>query len=112
MQFWVGPDMGSDHFAVHSILQFGTQQPSQPTKIRRIGNLNRAKFMKKLDTTPRISEAQTALELECNAILITDRIKGTFDECCPETIIKKKAKCAFTSEIEKIGRLTNRDKAT
>ena len=101
-QFWVGPDVGSDHFPVHSILQFGTQQPSQPTKIRRIGNLNKTKFKKKLDLTPRIPEAQTALELECNAILITDRIKETFDECCPETVIKKKAKCAFTPEIEQM----------
>ena len=99
-EFWVGPDVGSDHLPVHSVLQFGIEQPREPVKIRRFGNLNRTKLKKILDSEARFPIARNATELERHAAMITDQIKRAYDRSCPETVIKKRSKCLFTPEIE------------
>ena len=97
--YWVGLDIGSDHYPVHAILQFGIPTPDNPHLVRRITNLNLKKWEKILNGHPRIGAAQNPSSLDSNAELVTDQIMKAFKESCPEKKIMKKAKCEFTPEI-------------
>ena len=97
--FWVDLDIGSDHFPVHTVLQFGSTRSAAPEYIRMIRNLNKRKWEKTLNKFPQLTPSQTPFELDANAELITNQIMTAFKESCPEKCVKKRAKCEFTPEI-------------
>ena len=101
-QFWVGFDVGSDHYPVHSIFQFRnpSNDSSSSIKTRKIQKLNNTKWNKLLKSQPSLFPSKTAEELDHNATSFTKLIKDVFEKSCPLTTIKKKSKCTFTPEIK------------
>ena len=99
-EFWVGFDIGSDHFPIHSVLQFKNPTLKSPIKMRKCEKLNTTKWNRILTDAPPIHQARTSTELERNAELITECIKLAFEDSCPLTTIRKIPKCAFTPEIK------------
>ena len=101
-EFWVGFDVGSDHYPLHAVFQFKAPEngASLSGKIRRVQKLNRTKWNRILTDLPVISRAETATQLDINAMKITENINHAFEQSCPLTNTKKRPKCAFTPEIE------------
>ena len=99
-EFWVGYDIGSDHYPVHVTLQFRNPPSFQPFKIRKVEKLNVPAMHKHLKSLHPLQRAKTARELEENATEITKRINHAYEQCCPLTTIRKMPKCKFTPEIE------------
>ena len=97
--FWVGLDVGSDHFPVHTIFQFKNKITETPHYIRIIKNLNSKKWEQMLNESPAIEASDNASMLDSNAELMTDQIISAFKESCPEKLVGKRAKCEFTPEI-------------
>ena len=98
-EFWVGYDIGSDHYPVHATLQFKAPSLASPLKTRKAQKLNRTKWNKILNSHQPAPKASTAADLENNAVNITNQIKDAFEQCCPLTIIRKRPKCRFSPEI-------------
>ena len=99
-EFWVGYDIGSDHYPMHVTLQFNNPPRAVPRQTRKVQKLNTVSWNKHLKAQPPLPRSTTATELEQNAEAITARIKEAFDKCCPLTTIKRKPKCRFSAEIE------------
>ena len=99
-EFWVGFDVGSDHFPVHSIFQFSNNVHCSPLKVRRPQKLNQAKWNRILRENELIKKAGSPDELERNANILSQQIKDAFEKCCPVTLIRKRPKCSFTPEIQ------------
>ena len=100
-QFWVGFDVGSDHYPVHSIFQFKNPNSNcNSNKMRKIQKLNTTKWNKLLKNLPSLFPSKTADELDQNAVSFTLQIKEAFEKSCPLTNIKTKSKCTFTPEIQ------------
>ena len=99
-EFWVGYDVGSDHFPVHATLQFKDKSSLPPLQKRCAAKMNMTKWNKLLNENSAIPRAQDAAEIEKNAMEITRRIKDAFERSCPITTIRKRPKCSFTPEIE------------
>ena len=99
-EFWVGYDLGSDHYPVHATLQFKEPTSLPSIQVRRAEKMNTARWNKLLKKQPPLRRAATAADLEKNAETLTSRIKSAFEQCCPLTTIKRKSKCKFTPEIE------------
>ena len=101
-EFWVGFDIGSDHYPLHSIFQFKEPNTSSSStfKTRRIQKLNMTKFNRLLREHGTISPSTTAANLDDNAALLTEQINDAFESSCPLTTIRKRQKCSFTPEIQ------------
>ena len=99
-EFWVGYDVGSDHFPVHSTFQFRNPTFKSPIETRKCEKLNTSKWNRILRDIPPIHQARTPAELERNAEFMTESIKIAFENSCPLTKIRKMPKCAFTPEIK------------
>ena len=89
--FWVGLDVGSDHFPVHTIFQFKNKITETPHYIRIIKNLNSKKWEQMLNESPAIEASDNASMLDSNAELMTDQIISAFKESCPEKLVGKRA---------------------
>ena len=98
-EFWVGLDVGSDHYPVHMTLQFNQPSHASPIKTRKVEKTNWKKWEKSL-TNNCFNTASTASEVEINAALFTERIQKAFEESCPLTTIRNKPKNQFTPEIQ------------
>jgi hypothetical protein len=98
--FWVGVDVGSDHYPLHTTLQFKNKGQAPPIMIRRIEKMNHKKWENQLNEQQPLQPSRTASELDSNAELMTKRIMSAFENSCPETRINKSAKCKFTLEIK------------
>ena len=98
--FWVGPDVGSDHYPVHASLQFKAETPEIPIKIRKIQKLNHTKWKSCFNSFSSLPVSKTPNELDRNAVLLSCRILAVYQLCCPETQIRKNAKHEFTPEIK------------
>ena len=99
-EFWVGYDVGSDHYPVHLTLQFRQKPTNQPHLTRKPQKMNHKKWEKILDQHGEIGNSSTAAELEENANIITSRIREAFEDSCPITKIRTTPKCRFSPEIE------------
>ena len=98
-EFRVGFDVGSDHFPVHALLQFGSGVHNSPRKVRRPQKLNQTQWNRVLGEHGSIAKARSPNELENNAKIMTAQIKDAYERCCPVTLIKNRPKCIFTPEI-------------
>ena len=99
-EFWVGYDIGSDHYPVHLTLQFKPESTNPPCMTRKPQKMNYKKWQKTLDQHGDIGQSKNAVELEKNAETITSKIREAFEYSCPLTTIRKKPKCRFSPEIE------------
>ena len=99
-EFWIGSDVGSDHYPVHCVFQFKKAEYKSPKKVRNCDKINMTKWNRILREMPHMLSAKTPLELEQNAQEVTNRITQAFESSCPVTTIRKPAKCSFTPEIK------------
>ena len=98
-EFWVGFDVGSDHYPLHLTLQFDSPRKREFT-VRKEQKLNVPKFKNMLNDFPLFSTAKTPRELDANASQMMNEIKESFENSCPLTKIKNRQKCKFTPEME------------
>ena len=98
--FWVGFDVGSDHYPVHILFQFDVMSTPTPRYIRKPEKMNNAKWNRILNSQPPISSSSTPAELDANVEVLTDRIASAFESSCPSTRIKKPSLNRFTPEIQ------------
>ena len=98
-EFWVGLDVGSDHYPLHLTLQFDIPRKSD-ILVRKEQKLNKTKFIKMLNEYPCLSAAKTPAELDANANQLISEITESFESSCPLTKIKNRQKCRFTPEME------------
>ena len=98
--FWVGDDIGSDHFPIHTLIQFAPK-PSNTTapQEQRMERTNWKMFQEKMLTWPTLGTCNTPQEIDNAVQLISNHIKEAFDVACPMRNKKKTAKCRFTPEI-------------
>ena len=99
--FWVGPSVGSDHYPIHSRLQFRPKPENpRPEKERRLNNTDWLKFQNSLKKS-HFPIPKTAAEADIVANTITSQIIEAFHASCPLTEKrKKKNKSPFTPEIK------------
>ena len=101
-EFWVGYDIGSDHYPVHVLLQFDTPSAQPPLKRRNPEKMNQIKWNKILRGAGPLQRASTPSDLDSNVESITNLINNAFKGSCPETVIRRRPKCRFTPEIQKL----------
>ena len=99
-EFWVGFDVGSDHYPVHTLLQFDNRDKSQPFKTRKPEKMNMVKWNQILRESPPLTDASTPDELDANVEAVTNLIRHAYDQCCPVTQIRKRPKCRFSTDIQ------------
>ena len=100
-EFWVGFDVGSDHYPLHLTLKFDAPTSSSQKYMRKIEKMNIKKWESELKANPPLSTATTPSEVDNNAHTLTKQIQDAFENSCPLTKQQKKRKCKFTPEIEK-----------
>ena len=98
--FWVGFDVGSDHYPVHVLLQFDAMSAPSPRYIRKPEKMNTAKWNRILNSQRPIPSSSTPAELDANVELLTSQITSAFESSCPNTLIKKPSLNRFTPEIQ------------
>ena len=99
-EFWVGFDLGSDHYPVHISLKFKNPTLLSPKKTRRSEKMNVRKWERLLNEHPPLLQAQSASDLDTNVATFTSQVQAAFESSCPLTTIKTRPKCSFTPEIE------------
>ena len=99
--FWVGDDVGSDHYPLHTLIQFG-QKPTNDTRDQeqRIERTNWKVFQQEMLSWPPIEVCDTPRKVDHAVELISNHIKEAFNIACPLKDKRKQAKCRFTPEIE------------
>ena len=99
-EFWVGFDVGSDHYPVHVLFQFDTPTPSVPRHVRKPEKMNNQVWNRILKSQSPISSSSTPTELDTNVEILTKTINGAFESSCPLTRINKQSIHHFTPEIQ------------
>ena len=98
--FWVGEEIGSDHFPIHSLLQFGTQSDFYIPQTRRVRSTDWKAFERHLSIWPPLEICHTGHDIDIAVEVITTQIQDAFNQACPLQPKRKPAKCRFTPEIE------------
>ena len=98
--FWVGDEIGSDHFPIHSLLQFGAKTDVHMPQIRRIAKTDWKSFEEHLSLWPPLNEIHIGHDIDMAVEVMTSQIHDAFDRACPLQPKKRPAKCRFTPEIE------------
>jgi hypothetical protein len=98
--FWVGDEIGSDHYPLQAKLQF-KEKPSMepPEKERRFEKTNWKKFEKILVSYGALTVPKSAEDVDKSVQVITDQITDAFNSCCPLQKKRPPARKAFTQEI-------------
>jgi hypothetical protein len=100
--FWVGEDIGLDHYPLHTETQFKPKPSvSSPQQERRPEKTNWKKYEEKICGYPPLTPALTTEEVNSQTDLITSQIIDAFHEACPLRNKKKRSKITFSSEIQK-----------
>ena len=99
-EFWVGYDIGSDHFPVHALIQFDIPTDQPALRRRNPEKMNQVKWNKILREAEPFQRASTPFDLDNNVEAITNIINRAYKESCPETVIRNRPKCRFTPEIQ------------
>ena len=98
--FWVGDDTGSDHYPIHTILQFKNNQNEQKGQEQRVEWTDWKAFQQKMLSLPSLSTCTTSNDIDWTVEIITKQITQAFNTACPLRDKKGPAKCRFTPEIE------------
>ena len=100
-EFWVGEEIGSDHYPLHSVFQFGVKKSDfqQPQK-RHIEKTDWKAFKDYISAWPPMDDCQTSKDIDTAVDVITHQIQDSFFRACPLQNMRKPAKCKFTPEIE------------
>ena len=99
--FWVGDEIGSDHYPLHVKTQFRDKPLSAPpTQERRFENANWKKFEQHLLSKPMHSQCQTSEHIDDLVTRITEEITDAYEISCPLKNKRKAAKTSFSPEIK------------
>ena len=100
-EFWVGEEIGSDHYPLHAVFQFGAKKNAFETpQVQRIEKTDWNAFQKNISIWPPLDNCRTAKDIDSAVELITFQIQDAFNQACPLQPKRKPAKCRFTPEIE------------
>ena len=93
--FFVGPDIGSDHYPIS--IEFQQLVTSEPTQTRYIKNTDWNRF-KEILKEVNVQDPSTPEEVDTVVSSITEAIINAFDAACPLTK-KYVRRCSFTPEM-------------
>ena len=99
-EFWVGFDVGSDHYPVHVLFQFDVPSLPVPRYVRKPEKMNNQSWNRILKSQLPIQSSATPNELDANVDILTSTIKNAFESSCPLTRINKQSIHHFTPEIQ------------
>ena len=101
--FWVGEEIGSDHYPLHAVFQFGSKNVDfQVPQVRRVEKTDWISFERNISLWPPIDECHTAEDIDAAVELVTYQIQDAFNSACPLENKRKPQKCRFTPEIESL----------
>ena len=100
--FWAADEIGSDHYPLHTMLQFKTKPlEGAPPQEQRFELTNWKMFEKTLLAWPEIESCETTNDIDAAVSVISYQIKDAFDRACPMRDKRKPSKCLFTPEMER-----------
>ena len=100
-EFWVGDEIGSDHYPIHTLIQFKGKPTDSIGQERRIERTNWRLFQQNMLSCPVLETCKTSQDIDNAVEQITSQIQESFDIACPLRNKRKPTKCKFTPEIEK-----------
>ena len=101
-KFWVGDDVGSDHYPIHATYQFKSETNETAPLERRIENTDWRKFEDELETfaSNYVMESNLCKEdIDLAVETISSKILNSFHNACPLRERRTKKKFKFTAEI-------------
>ena len=98
--FWVGDDVGSDHYPIHTLLQFRSKPIESRGQEQRVEWTDWKAFQQKMLSWPSLDTCNTPNDIDQAVQTITQQTTDAFNTACPLRDKKKPPKCRFTPEIE------------
>ena len=98
--FWIGDDVGSDHYPVHVLFQFNTKPHETNIQEQRMECTNWKVFQQHMSATPALDACNNPQDIDAAVELITNQITAAFDVACPARKKRNRKKYRFTTEIE------------